>query len=789
MAKNKAKSRVCGHSSSLLLFVMAAVLLLTTLTGCGSNAYEAKVANAGLNAQALNVEAAGSQAQVKNLSDTNGNNEAAPGTTQSQPNYPTVNFFNREVQYDGIAGNDFNFGASVFVQGMSVEDALKVFYEHLESDPAMAAATIAGVGDKLGLDIQKSEKQQYKVQIDRINAAAVHYLNDREYWQNDLMAVRNSLAQMTPSVEEIGQYHSACYQSWQGEGIIPLVKVCTSSHTGGHALAFKSNDVVFRFRLECGFQLVDVLIISAPETVPDEPTTTAPTTTTTTGPVTEPETTETTSKTTTSKTTTETTTTTTSTTVTSTTETTTTTTIVSVKINKVDVAGSEVPGATLTLTGKDPNGKAISFDKGQLVPGSGVKVIQSSGNALIWVSGTSPTDVKGLVDGDYVLHEETPPSGYVVANDIPFSVRGGKVTSEFINMVDEAETTTTTTTTTVPTTTTTTSTSKTTTETTTTTTSTTVTSTTETTTTTTVVSVKINKVDVAGSEVPGATLTLTGKDPNGKAISFNKDQLVPGTGVKVIQSSGNALIWVSGTSPTDIKGLKDGDYILHEETPPSGYVVANDIPFSVRGGKVTSEFINMVDEAETTTTTTTTTVPTTTTTTSTSKTTTSKTTTTESTTTTTTTTSTTQTTTTTTETTTTVTTTLEPKNTDQAVDVDDDPDNGRGKTTGTADTTPSEEPTWPSAAKPAPKPAPQAATANDANDVDEPNETPSEYAFVDEANVEAEMQDEQLTVGENGIDSGSSIEEISTVEYDTGGTETVEVDSVIIVTPVFHMVE
>ena len=130
--------------------------------------------------------------------------------------------------------------------------------------------------------------------------------------------------------------------------------------------------------------------------------------------------------------------------------------------------------------------------------------------------------------------------------------------------------------------------------------------------------VAINKVDVAGSEVPGATLSLKGTDPNGKAIVFTQDQLVPGKNVTVVNATGNTLVWISGDSATNVKNLKDGDYVLHEEVAPKGYQVANDMKFTVRNGKLSSEKIIMVDEAETTTTTT----PTTTTTTSTTTTTT-----------------------------------------------------------------------------------------------------------------------------------------------------------------------
>ena len=114
--------------------------------------------------------------------------------------------------------------------------------------------------------------------------------------------------------------------------------------------------------------------------------------------------------------------TTTSTTTTTTTETTTTTVVTAeVKICKQDIHSVEIPGATLTLTGEDKDGNAITFEKGTLEPGEGAKVINGYGQALIWKSGTEPTNVK-ISDGTYVLHELAAPTGYEVATDIKFVI-------------------------------------------------------------------------------------------------------------------------------------------------------------------------------------------------------------------------------------------------------------------------------------------------------------------------------------------------------------------------------
>ncbi len=121
---------------------------------------------------------------------------------------------------------------------------------------------------------------------------------------------------------------------------------------------------------------------------------------------------------------------------------TTTTPRVEVLIANVNTAGEKNPGATMSLKGTDPNGNAINFSSGQIRAGAGGKVIQDSGDALVWISGTSSTMFRDLIDGDYVICEEEAPDGYKIANSIGFSVRNGVASSTRISMIDEpAETT------------------------------------------------------------------------------------------------------------------------------------------------------------------------------------------------------------------------------------------------------------------------------------------------------------------------------------------------------------
>ena len=73
-----------------------------------------------------------------------------------------------------------------------------------------------------------------------------------------------------------------------------------------------------------------------------------------------------------------------------------------------------------------------------------------------------------------------------------------------------------------------------------------------------VTKVEISKTDIAGKELPGAKLTI-----------FNKEG-------EAVES------WTSGSEPHYIEMLPIGEYTLHEETAPDGYLVAEDIRFEVR---------------------------------------------------------------------------------------------------------------------------------------------------------------------------------------------------------------
>ena len=126
-----------------------------------------------------------------------------------------------------------------------------------------------------------------------------------------------------------------------------------------------------------------------------------------------------------------------------------------------------------------------------------------------WVSGDAPHPLSNIVVGTtYILHEEVPADGFCIASDVEFKVDDNFKTA-VTTMYDKQ--------------------------------------------------VLVYKEDVAGKEIPGASLTVTDKD----------------TGEVVDQ-------WISEEKPHAVKNLRVGKtYILKEVLASEGYVIANDVEFYV----------------------------------------------------------------------------------------------------------------------------------------------------------------------------------------------------------------
>ncbi len=174
--------------------------------------------------------------------------------------------------------------------------------------------------------------------------------------------------------------------------------------------------------------------------------------------------------------------------------------VTKVEISKTDIAGKELPGANLSILDKD--GKEVES----------------------WTSGNKPHYMEMLPIGEYTLHEESAPDGYLVAEDVKFEVKDtGEI--QKVSMEDD------------------------------------------------VTKVEISKTDIAGKELPGAKLSILDKD--GKAVES----------------------WTSENKPHYIEMLPIGEYTLHEESAPDGYLVAEDVKFEVKDTKEIQKVV-MKDEAK-----------------------------------------------------------------------------------------------------------------------------------------------------------------------------------------------
>ena len=194
-------------------------------------------------------------------------------------------------------------------------------------------------------------------------------------------------------------------------------------------------------------------------------------------------------------------------------------------------------GHTYTFT--NTSSKTVNISKRSLsgtdeLPGAKMELYCLStggGKTLIdqWTSGDTPHAVR-LNPGRFSLHEDLAPAGYAVSLDIPFTVREdltvqldgdiGQLEGDTLIVTDKPLT------------------------------------------------VKFAKVDESGNPLAGAVLTLTDKT----------------TGTEIDR-------WTTTTEPHEITYQTDGGtvlvaghtYLLHEESAPEGYLLAEDVEFVFNG--------------------------------------------------------------------------------------------------------------------------------------------------------------------------------------------------------------
>lgn len=211
-----------------------------------------------------------------------------------------------------------------------------------------------------------------------------------------------------------------------------------------------------------------------------------------------------------------------------------------VNISKRAVGGSEeLPGAVIRIEKLSGSGSlsAVTLT-------GGMTDTAISANAVTFTSGSAPAVITGLPAGSYRMIEDAAPAGYKKASSIDFSIRvfadgsytvtrGGRpLADNTVIMEDECT------------------------------------------------SMTVSKQDVFGAELPGAALTITGRDAAGNAIDLSNVTRTSGNGSD-FTASASSVSFVSGTEPTVLSGLPEGSYVLHENAAPAGYIVAQDISFRI----------------------------------------------------------------------------------------------------------------------------------------------------------------------------------------------------------------
>ena len=201
-----------------------------------------------------------------------------------------VHYFNDDVQDDGIDTNNYNFGpdrygwatkavedgkAAKIVDYIATKEGTGDFFESIKVDPALCAAIALDMDERLAFDEKILTDEQDVVIGQRADAAHLHFLKDHAYWERAVKLITERLTSGEITIQEINTYTSSMYQWHNGlEGNKPAVIVRNSHNSGGHFVQFNlGKPGVVRYRLECGYQPVDVEYWPTPDKppIPDNP--------------------------------------------------------------------------------------------------------------------------------------------------------------------------------------------------------------------------------------------------------------------------------------------------------------------------------------------------------------------------------------------------------------------------------------------------------------------------------------------------------------------------------------
>ena len=196
-----------------------------------------------------------------------------------------IHYYNDDVQDDGIDNDNYNFGPDRYTpateavsagSATSVEDYIAKtdgtgdFFTSIAEDPALCAAIAVDMDNRLAFNDPILVDEQNVLIGQRADAAHKHFLADQTYWDSAVSLIKQRLTSGSISIVSIDTYTSAMYQIHNGlDGNKPSVVVRNTTNAGGHFVQFDlGKPGIVKYRLECGYQPVDV---SEYWPVPDKP--------------------------------------------------------------------------------------------------------------------------------------------------------------------------------------------------------------------------------------------------------------------------------------------------------------------------------------------------------------------------------------------------------------------------------------------------------------------------------------------------------------------------------------
>lgn len=200
-----------------------------------------------------------------------------------------VHYFNNDVNADNIGNNDWNFGPdrkeaadkAVSAGTSNVTDYIATksgegdFFASIEQDPALCAAIALHLDESVELPEKILVDEQNELIGQRADKAHLHFLADKAYWDRAVQLIKEYTSHAGISVEHISDYTSAMYMWHNGlDGNKPSVIVRNTTNAGGDVLIFDfGKPGIVKFRLQCGYQPVDVPYWPTPDypPVPDNP--------------------------------------------------------------------------------------------------------------------------------------------------------------------------------------------------------------------------------------------------------------------------------------------------------------------------------------------------------------------------------------------------------------------------------------------------------------------------------------------------------------------------------------